>query len=360
MPISQKPLTSLINATNIKPPHSICIVRLSALGDVTLLVPTIHTLQQAFPEANITWITSHSAYQLLSGIEGVEFIVIDKPRRIADYLRLRKQLRDQRFDVLLAMQASLRVNLIYPCIRAKLKIGFDRQRARDGQWLFTDQRIPFAEQHLLDSFLAFAQMIGASEPVIRWDLDISDADRQWAKQQLGNGGPLLAINPAASKAERNWPVARFAEVINEAVRRWGVRIVLTGGPAQQEIDIGRQLMARLEIPAINLIGQTSPKQLAAVLETADCLLAPDTGPAHIAVAMGTPVIGLYAVAPPKLSAPYLYPELVVDRFPQAVQEILGQDPANVKWGTRVHDSAAMKLISIDEVLEKLAACLASP
>lgn len=320
-------------------------------------MPTIRTLQQTFPEAAITWITSHAAYQLLAGIEGVEFIVIDKPRRISDYLRLRKQLRDRSFDVLLAMQASLRVNLIYPCIRAKVKIGFDRQRARDGQWLFTNRRIPFAEQHLLDSFLAFAQAIGASEPVICWNLAIGDEHRQWAKQQLGNDRPLLAINPAASKAERNWPVPRFAEVINEAVRRWGVRIVLTGGPAQEEIDIGRQLMAQLEAPAINLIGQTSPKQLAAVLEAADCLLAPDTGPAHIAVAMGTPVVGLYAVAPPQLSAPYLYPELVVDRFPQAVRQILGQDPANVKWGTRVHGPRAMKLIDMADVMGKLAQVL---
>lgn len=342
----------------IEAPRSICVVRLSALGDVTLLVPTIRTLQQAFPEASITWITSHAAYQLVEGIEGVEFIVIDKPQGIGDYLRLRQQLCERRFDVLLAMQASLRVNLIYPCIRAKVKIGFDRQRARDGQWLFTNRRIPFAEQHLLDSFLAFAREIGATEPVIRWDLAIGDAERQWVQEQLGAGGPLLAVNPAASKAERNWPVARFAEVINAAVQRWGVRVILTGGPAEEEQEIGRQLLAQLETPAINLIGHTSPKQLAAVLEAAHCLLAPDTGPAHIAVAMGTPVVGLYAVAPPQLSAPYLYPELVVNRFPQAVRQILHQDPANVKWGTRVHNAAAMELISVDDVLEKLAACLA--
>jgi heptosyltransferase I len=336
------------------------VVRLSALGDVTLLVPTIRTLQQAFPEAAITWITSRPAYQLLEGIQGVEFIVIDKPRGLGDYLQLRQQLCERHFDVLLAMQASLRVNLMYPCIRAKVKIGFDRQRARDGQWLFTNRRIPFAEQHLLDSFIAFAREIGATEAVICWDLAIGEEQRQWAREQLGEGGPLLAVNPAASKAERNWPVARFAEVINEAVRRWGVRVVLTGGPAEEEREIGRQLIAQLETAAINLIGLTSPKQLAAVLEAADCLLAPDTGPAHIAVAMGTPVVGLYAVAPPQLSAPYLYPELVVDRFPQAVQEILGQDPANVKWGTRVHDPSAMSLISVEDVLDKISQVLDAP
>jgi heptosyltransferase I len=104
----------------------------------------------------------------------------------------------------------------------------------------------------------------------------------------------------------------------------------------------------------NLIGATSAYILAAVLARADCLLAPDTGPVHLAGAVGTPVVGLYAVAPPQLSGPYLYPDLVVNRYPEAVRTILGQDPKLVKWTTRVHRGEPMRLIEIADVLSKLA------
>jgi heptosyltransferase I len=105
---------------------------------------------------------------------------------------------------------------------------------------------------------------------------------------------------------------------------------------------------------LNLIGQTTPKQLAAVLGKVRALVAPDTGPVHIATAMGTPVIGLYAVAPPELSGPYLSRHLVVNCFPQAVRQMLGKDPDAAAWGTRVHSAKAMALIEVEPVLEKLA------
>src|SRR5436189_2681717 len=105
---------------------------------------------------------------------------------------------------------------------------------------------------------------------------------------------------------------------------------------------------------MNLVGKTTPKQLAAVLARARVLLAPDTGPVHIATAMDSPVIGLYAVAPSKLSGPYFSRDLVIDCFPEAVRTILAKDPARIPWGTRVHTQKAMELIQVNDVLEKLA------
>ena len=151
-----------IDSKNIR---RIAILRLSALGDVCMVVPVIRTLQQALPQAQITWIISRPAYDLVEGMDGVEFIVIDKPRGLGDYLALRKRLKHERFDVLLAMQAALRANLIYPFIHAPLKIGFDKNRARDKQSWFTNAAIPFAKEHLMDSFLAFAKELGVKETV---------------------------------------------------------------------------------------------------------------------------------------------------------------------------------------------------
>lgn len=331
----------------------IVIVRLSALGDATLAVPVVRTLRAAYPRARLTWITSPLAFALLEGLPGVEFIVIDKPGTLGDYRALARQLRGRRFDALLALQANLRVNLIYPLINADIKLGFDLHRAREGQWLFTNQRIPFKSEHLLDSFLAFARALGAKHSLMTWDLPLGASDYAFADQQLAGGGPLLAVNPAASKPERNWSVEGYVSVLRSAQARWHLGIVLTGGSHPDEIALGKHIAEQLHGRVINLVGKTTPKQLAAVLKHCDCLLAPDTGPTHIAVAVGTPVIGLYAVAPPELSGPYFYPDLVVNKYPQAVSSLLHRNPAKVPWNTRVHDPRAMALIQPDEVLEKL-------
>ena len=333
----------------------IAIVRLSALGDVTLLLPAIETLRRALPRAHITWITGAGAYELLEGYPGVEFIVFDKRRGLRAYGDLRRRLRGRKFDALLAMQASWRANFIYPLIDTPIKIGFDRTRARDGQWLFTNRRIAFAREHLLDSFLAFVAALGVTGQAIRWNLPLSESDRTWAVTQLSRSrGPVLAVNPGASKAEREWPAARWIEVIRTAQDRWGVQVVLTGGPGARERATGEKIMHAVSGGVTNLIGATTPKQLAALLEKCACLAAPDTGPVHLAVAVGTPVVGLYAVAPPQLSGPYLYPELVINRFPEAVRNILGRDPSTVAWTTRVHSGEPMQLIRVEEVLDRLA------
>ena len=332
----------------------IAIVRLSALGDVTLMLPTIHSILQRYPQAKITWIIGRSAYSLLAGLADIEFLVIDKPNSVGDYWRFRQRLKERRFDVLLAMQASLRANLLYPFIRAERKIGYDKQRARDGQRYFVNEAIPFAPEHLLDSFFAFAKAIGVTEKIMRWDVPIDAATQQWAQSLLANlPRPLLVVNPAASKPERTWRSERYIKVIRAAQQRWHAHVILTGGNSDFENSIGAAIQTAVGDGISNLIGQTSPKQLAAVLQKCTCVLAPDTGPAHIATAMGTPVVSLFAVAPPELSAPYLSQHLVINRFPDAVRELLRQDPNNIAWGTRVHDPAAMDLIAVDEVMAKL-------
>jgi heptosyltransferase I len=329
-----------------------CLLRLSALGDVCLCVPVVRTLQQAFPDARISWVISRPAHELVEGLDGVEFIVIDKPRSLRDYLQVYRQLRDRRFDVLLAMQASLRANLIYSLIKAPVKIGFDKTRARDAQALFTNRQIAFAREHLLDSFLRFAAEAGATQAVIDWSIPVGQADRDWAARQVEAQRRLLVVNACASKAERDWPVERFVAVMQYARERYNIDIVLTGGPSAQERAVAAKLCAAVP-DAINLVGQTGMKQLLALLERADALLAPDTGPVHLARAVNTPVIGLYAVAPAWLTGPYEAQQHCVDHYDDAVREILGKQPEQVAWKTRVHDPRAMQMITVDEVKAQL-------
>jgi heptosyltransferase I len=333
---------------------NIAIVRFSALGDVVLVVPAVKALRRSFPNANITWITSPLAYSLLQGLEGVQFEVFEKPRSLKDYRAFFHAFSQRKFDVVLAMQANLRINLLYPALHASTKIGFDRTRAREGQWLFCNQKIPFTNSHLADSFMAFAAQLGADTSKAEWTLPLTLAEQTWANDQLKNlPRPLIAIHPFASKQERNWVFERYAEVIKAAVKNWNASFVLTGGNVAAERDFCTRLTSIAPDHTLNLCGQTSPKQLAAVLAKANVLIAPDTGSVHIARAMSTPVIGLYAVASPTLSGPYQAQEYVVNRYPEAVRKFLGKDPDRVPWNTRVHHPEAMALIRTEDVLQQL-------
>jgi heptosyltransferase I len=333
---------------------NIAIVRFSALGDVILMVPAVHALRRSFPDATITWITSPLAFSLLRDLEGVNFIVCDKPRSFADYRSFYRTFSQRSFDVVLAMQANLRINLLYPALHAPVKLGFDRTRAREGQWLFCNQRIPFSNSHLADSFLAFAAELGADISTIEWNLPVADTDHAWAKEQLGHlPRPLIAIHPCASKHERNWIFERYAETMQTTSSKWQAGFVLTGGISPAEKDFCSRLAAVAPARCLNLCGQTTTKQLAAVLAQSDVLLAPDTGTVHLARAMNTPVVGLYAVAPPTLSGPYAAQQYIVNHYPEAVRQFLGKDPDQVPWNTRVHHPDAMALIKTEEVVQQL-------
>ena len=333
---------------------SIGIVRLSALGDVVLLVPTVRILQRAWPNARITWITCGPASKILQGLSGVQLEVIDKPASPMDYWRLWRKFRVHRFDILLCMQASLRSNLIYPLIPAIRKIGFDNIRGRDGHRWFVKEQIEYKNEHLLEGFKSFAHYLGVSDEALQWYLPIGPKHDKFARDQL-KSGRWIAINPCASKPERNWPIARFLQLIDKIKSNWDVDVVLTGGTNASEVAIAKNIEINADI--LNLVGKTTPKQLAAVLARAEVLVAPDTGPVHIAVAQNIPVVGLYAVARPELSGPYGCMEFSVNCYPDAVRTYLHKEFAEAGWHERVHHKQAMSLITVDAVMEKLACLL---
>jgi len=142
-----------------KPPESLCLLRLSAIGDVTHIVPIVRTLERHWPETRITWIIGRLEAELVQDIPGIEFIVFDKQQSLQAYQKLKKELHHRRFDLLLHMQASLRAGIASTCIKAPIKLGFDRQRARDFQWLFTSHKIAAGpRQHVLDGFFGFLHL----------------------------------------------------------------------------------------------------------------------------------------------------------------------------------------------------------
>ncbi|WP_019624889.1 glycosyltransferase family 9 protein [Thioalkalivibrio thiocyanoxidans] len=339
------------------PPREIALLRLSALGDTTHVVPVVRSLQKAWPRTRITWIIGRLEYQLLGDLPDVEFVVVDKARGLRAYTDLRRALKGRQFDVLLQMQVSLRASLMGMQVPARRKIGFDRERARDFQWLFTQERIAARpRQHVLDSFFGFAESLGVQERELRWDIPIPDSAREWADRHLPTDRPVLVINACSSarfRNFRNWAAEHYAAVAEHAVEHHGMTVVLTGGPTELERDYGEAIASGCRHSLINLIGTTSLKQLLAVLERADAVVSPDSGPAHMANAVGTPVIGLYAGSNPERTGPYCSRQWVVNAYPEACQAAFGKPPGALRWGQRVRDPAVMDRIKVADVTAKL-------
>jgi len=355
-------------ATNLSSPQTICIVRLSALGDCYLLVPLLNALHQIFPNATIHWVIDKRFAPLFESLEHVQLLPIDKTQNRSDYKQLKSFFADFQFDLLIAAQASMRVNLLYRYIKAERKIGFDKARARDLQWMVIKERIPAKEEHLLDGFLGFAKYLSPEHAedtakAIHWPLCLDSASEDWALSFIKPSSDTycLAINPGASKLERTPSASFYISLLTRLFSLYNCKIILTGAPTAMEIELSEQIMAAFprKRNLYNLTGKTDLKQLAAILAKVDLLIAPDTGPVHIATAFSTPVVGLYAVAPSQLSGPYFSRDFVVDKYPQAVEKFLGKSADSVKWGTRVHKREAMALIKPKEVMKKVQAIIDS-
>lgn len=343
-------------------PESLCLFRLSALGDVTHMIPVVRTLQTHWPQTRLTWVIGKLEYQLVSQLDGVEFITFDKSQGRAAYRDLWRALRGRRFDMLLHMQAALRASVATLGIRAGVKIGFDKARARDAQWLFTNRKIAaHPRAHVLDGFFDFLEAAGLPERELRWDLPLEPQAAMFAAEVLGDK-PALVINPCSSARAnnyRNWRAERYAAVAEHAAEQLGLQVVLTGGPAAAEREMAAEIQSHTKLPLIDLAGQTSIPQMLAVLARARAIVAPDTGPAHMGTAVGTPVVGLYVTSNPDRTGPYLSREWTVNRYPDAVQQFLGKSVDEARWGQRVRVPEAVDLISVDDVCERLDACLAA-
>ncbi len=336
------------------PPKTLCILRLSALGDISHLLPIIRTIACAWPQTKITWIIGKTEAQLVSDIAGIEFIVFDKSRGWRAYCDLKKQIKGRRFDVLLHMQVSLRASLATRLIPAKIKVGFDRQRAKDLQWLFTNRKITHKpQQHVIDSFFGFIETLGIDKRTLEWDIPIPDEARRFAQQQLKSDRKTLIISPCSSVSYRNWNSAGYAAVADYAIEKHQMQVLLCGGSSAIEQHYGERICTLAKQPITNLIGKTQLKQLLAVLHCADIVIAPDSGPAHLATAVGTPVIGLYACTNPDRARPYLSADYVVSHYREAVFDKYGKAVEELPWGIRVHDEGTMDRIKSSEVTERL-------
>ena len=348
-------MTSSSNA-----PESVCILRLSAIGDTCHVVPVLRTLQQAWPRTRFTWVIGKAESRLMNLMQGVEFITVDKRAGLGALGQLRRDLAGRRFSALLHMQLAFRASLMASQVRADVKVGFDRARARELQWLFTTKRIqPHTREHVLDSFFGFAAALGVHERLLRWDVPLPDACLEHAERVLPQGRPALIISACSSHSLRNWRPERYAAVADYAVRRHGLRVLLCGAPTEVEHRMAAAIEAAASEKLENRIGQDSLPQLLALLARAAALVSPDSGPAHMATMTGTPVIGLYAATNPARTGPYLSRHFCVNAYEEAARRFRHKEVAQLPWTEKIELPGVMDLIEVDAVTAKLDQVLAS-
>jgi heptosyltransferase I len=336
------------------------LLRLSAIGDTCHALAALRALQRAWPTTRFTWIIGKLEAKLMTPLlPEIEFITFDKRAMAAELLRLRGLLAARQFDLLLDLQLSIRASLVSALVRAPIKLGFDRRRARELQWLFTNARIAPAErEHVLDSFMGFVRACGVDPGTPRWDLTLPESALQYARRIVGDGRPTLVICPCSSHSARNWLADRYAAVADHAIDAHRMRVVLSGGPSALERSTGDAILSAARHPLDDQIGKDTLPELLALLAGSTVLLAPDAGPAHMATMVALPVIGLYAATRPARTGPYFSREWCIDKYDAAARRYFGKPAAEIPWTTKIEPPGVMDLIGTGEVTAKLDALMA--
>lgn len=345
-----------MNLVSSPPLSSVCLLRTSALGDVTHVVPLVRTLQAAWPQCAITWIVGKLENKLVGDLPGVEFLVFDKGAGLSGYKAMRRQLRGRRFDALLHLQVALRANLLSALIAAPLRVGYDAARSKDLHGLFVNRRIAARSgDHVLDAMASFLEPLGLKQNQVRWDIPIPESAEAFAAEHLPGETPTLLVSPCSSHTLRNWRPERYAAVMDHAVRALHWRVLLCGGPSAFEREFADAIKAQMQTAPIDLVGKDTLKQFLALCRRSRLVLTPDSGPMHMANAVGTPVLGLHAASNPQRSGPYSDRRWCVDRYDAAARKFRGKSAAELPWGTKIEHAGVMDLIEVDAVIERLEA-----
>lgn len=307
------------------------------------------SLQEQLPGVQITWIIGKIEAKLIGDLPGVEFIIFDKKTGRKGYQNLRRSMKGRHFDVLLHMQVALRANLAAAMIPAKIRVGYDKARSKDLHGWFVNRRITaHPHQHVRDCLASFLEPLGLNSAAPKWHIPLSQKDHDFALFHLDVQRRNLVISPCASHTLRNWPPERYAQLADHAARVHGMKIILVGSPAPFEADYCAAIETAMKEKAHNICGKDTLKQLTALMSHADLVVAPDTGPAHIASAVGTDVLGLFAASNPNRSGPYNSLEWCVNRYPEALQKFTEKSVADARWGAKAEFEGAMELVTVED------------
>ena len=325
------------------PPRRILIIKPSAIGDVVHALPVLNLLRRKWPEAHISWLVTPACAGLLERHPQLDEVIrFDRkefgrgwrsPRVALDLLRFMWSLRARRFDLVVDLQGLFRSGWMALETFAPVRVG--PANAREGAWLFYTHRVRTGsdEQHAIERYLTIAQALGCERGPVEFHFAVDDDDRA-AVAAMVPTGPYAVLMPGANWATKQWPVERFAALVEPVRRRFGLESVVAGGP-----DVSG--LARQIPGAIDLAGKTNLRQLVALLERAALVVANDSGPMHIAAALGRPLVTPYGPTNPVRTGPF-------GRLDSVVRLDI---PCSPCYSRRCCHQSCLQWLTIDPVLE---------
>ena len=331
----------------LPPKPRIGIVMMSAVGDAVHVLPVLNALKRHSPDAHVTWVLQPGAASLVRGHPAVDDIVIfDRALGWRAYPAVRRELAQRPLDVVLALQVYFKAGLVTALTKAPRKLGFDRARARDLNWLFTTDRIhPREGQHVQDQYFEFLEALAIPHEPVVWNLGPWDSERAQQRSFLQQfDRPIAPIVVGTSKAEKDWMPERWAQVVDALYADFRLQPVLVGGRSERELRAAQVIETQARHKPVNALG-SGLRNLVSILDGSALALSPDTGPLHMAVALDRPAISLIGYMNPKRIGPYRkFQDLMIDAF---------GDPGESYPITMEKRHGRMERITVDDVLAKV-------
>jgi heptosyltransferase I len=339
----------MANASDDLSGARIAIVMMSAIGDAVHTLPVVNSLRAAAPGCKLAWVIQPGPHALVAGHPAVdEFVLFERKRGWRAYRDVARATRGRGFDLVIALQVYLKAGLVTKILRSPRKLGFDRARARDANWLFTTERIPArGQRHVQDQYFEFLEHLGVP-PLLEWRLGpTAEEAARYAGALPPDPRPTVAFVVGTSKPAKEWPAERYAALADLLAER-GMRTVLVGGRSPRELAAAETIAREAVHPPLDLL-EWDLRKLVSVLDRVDVLVSPDTGPLHMGVALGTPTVSLMGYTNPKRVGPYRrFHDLMIDAY---------GDPGEDYPVSAEYRPGRMERITVDDVAAKVALAL---
>ena len=348
---------------------NILIVKLSAIGDVVHTLPALNAIRKQYPEAHITWLVEEAAAGIIEGHTALDRVLVSKRKHwikglaskscldtIKEALCFIKEVRDTRYDAIFDFQALLKSGILICLARGKRKIGFDKgMEHMEQSHVFLSERIPPVDMdnHAILRSMMLLEAIGIPAGEIEYNLPVFEQDYTSADDLLTQHGIkeyklLVAINPVAQWETKLWSNDKFARLADTLMQHYDVKIVFTGGLKDRQVIA--DIIKHMKCEASNLAGETNLKTLAVLYEKANLLVSTDTGPMHIAAAVGTPVVALLGPTSPARTGPF-------GEKHQIVRAGLECSPC---FKRQCKTTECMKQISVEQVFDAVMSAILLP
>lgn len=328
----------------LPPAPRILLVLMSAVGDTVHGLPVVTALKRHDPGTRVTWILQPGPASLLRGHPDIDEIVLfERSRGWRAFRDVGRALAGERFDLVLDLQVYFKASVVTALARAPVKLGFDRARARDYNWLVTNRKLPpHPPQHVQDQYFEFLRLLGVPHEPVEWKLGPWPEEREAQREFFARlDRPAVALVIGSSRADKEWLPERWAEVADRLHEGFGLQPVLVGGRSERERATEREILARARHPVVSTLGNTF-REMVAVLDGSALVVSLDTGPLHIAVALDRPVISLMSTLDPHRVGPYRrFHDLIIDAY---------HEPGEVAPVSASRRPGRMPTITVEDVL----------